>query len=143
MVRYVFVLILIIFLSNSCKRENVAYPRKKLLENYLSGRSDVYKRFDNYYLLVIRDLKTTCTEQYLNYQIDELVVKIVDSLKDNHVIILSDIGYVNTGLRLLMQNDNVIFLKEGTLTMEDYGFFMKPTLFHICNLKLLEWKYCF
>jgi hypothetical protein len=116
------------------------YNRESMFLKYLGDNRDKFGQ-EEYNILVLRDLKTTCTESYLNYQIDEIVIRVADSLKEEKVFIISDNPYVHLGLKILLKRDNLIFIKEDSKDMIKYGFLLKPTLFKIRQNKISKWKY--
>lgn len=135
----IFFLFFLIIIS-SCKNKNNQYPNEDVFIKYIESRFKIYSS-NEYNMLILRDLKTTCVEAHLNYQIDELVVRTIDSLQGKVLYVVSDNPYVHLGLKLILKNKNLIFIKESSVDLIKYGFFLKPTLFHIKGKKIVEWKY--
>ncbi len=136
-----FCFLALFILAYSCSSNKEKYEREDLVCKYIVDRDSVFGQYNDYYLLVFRDMKLKCVESHMDFFPDEIILRVRDSLAGHSIFILSDNNYVFLGAQLLYGDKDTRFLFENTSNIIKYGFLFSPILFHIRFGKIKEWKY--
>lgn len=135
---YRFLLISFLFISiSSCKN---SYEREYILETYIKKNPN---KFDNteFYLLVLRMKNSYCGSQGCSIQDKDFILQHVrDSLINENIFVITDGTKYFINAFSINNCQNITFILENKDTLDKYGFYHHPYLFHIKEKSLIDWK---
>ncbi len=136
-----FTLCFFAFILLMCQSCNKSYEREDSLVRYTKEKNYKFDNQQDYYLLVLRDIRLSCSATKYGYNKELAISYAIDKIKNKPIYILLD----NQRLYIKLLSSyapfkNLHFTLENPEVMDQYGFYFAPYLFRIKNNKIKEWS---
>lgn len=133
----VFLALIIIVLLGSCKSK---LENEDLFIRYINENHEKFDNLKEFHLLIIRFAPLECFAKNLNFDLNKTISKTSDSLSKFKIYILHDTSFSYFRDDEFEDRDNLRFVEDDFLKLNQYGFPFTPLLLKIKDKKIKNWK---